>query len=52
MEVPHALPSPPTPITVPLELSFFWPNMHPDKLIFQFVLNLKMSITKVTEVSF
>ena len=24
----------------------FWPNMHPDELICQFVLNLKMSITK------
>ena len=30
----------------------FWPNMHPDKLICQFVLNLKMSVTKASGVSF
>ena len=29
----------------------FWPNVHPDELICQFVRNLKMSVTKVTGVS-
>ena len=30
----------------------FWLNMHSDELICQFLLNLKMFITKVTGVSF
>ena len=30
----------------------FWPNEHPDKLIYPLVLNLKMSSTYVTGFSF